>query len=124
MEINELKELREFSELDLLYKIIDVAESNKKRTEQFLRGNGTAGVDVRQSMQDIRLLAELIRESIQMKKGTKKPAIGEYKGELITLTKLEKAIVDKKISLEKEEVFIKRAENLRRKKKKENVGNG
>lgn len=124
MEINELKELREFSELDLLYKIIDVAESNKKRTEQFLRGNGTAGVDVRQSMQDIRLLAELIRESIQMKKGTKKPAIGEYKGELITLTKLEKAIVDKKISLEKEEVFIKRAENLRRKKKKENIGNG
>jgi hypothetical protein len=124
MEINELEELRDFSELDLLYKIIDVAEGNKKRTEQFLRGNGTAGVDVRQSMQDIRLLAELIRESIQMKKGTKKPAIGEYKGELITLTKLEKAIVDKKISLEKEEVFIKRAENLRRKKKKENVGNG
>jgi len=123
MEINELEELRSFNELDLLYKIIDVAESNKKRTEQFLRGNGTAGVDVRQSMQDIRLLAELIRESIQMSKGTKKTAIGNYKGELIMLTKLEKAIVDKRISTEKEEVFIKRAENLRR-KKKENVGNG
>ena len=124
MEINELEELREYSELDLLYKIIEVAESNKKRTEQFLRGNGTAGVDVRQSMQDIRLLAELIRESIQMSKGKKKPVIGEYKGEVITLTKLEKAIIDKKISLEKEEVFIKRAENLRRNKKKENVSNG
>ena len=121
MEINELEGLRDFNELDLLYKIIDVAEGNKKRTEQFLRGNGTAGVDVRQSMQDIRLLAELIRESIQMKKGTKKPAIGDYKGELITLTRLEKAIVDKKISIEKEEVFIKRADNLRREKKKENI---
>jgi len=121
MEINELEELRDYSELDLLYKIIEVAESNKKRAEQFLRGNGTAGVDVRQSMQDIRLLAELIRESIQTKKGTKAVDVGDYKGETIPLTKLEKAIVDKKISIEKEEVFIKRAENLRRKKKKENI---
>jgi hypothetical protein len=117
MEIKELEQLRECSELDLLYKIIEVAESNKKRAEQFLRGNDTAGVDVRHSMQDIRLLAELIRESVQIKKGTKKPDIGEYKGELISLTKLEKAIVDKNLSIEKEEIYIKRVENFRRKKK-------
>jgi len=121
MEINELEQLREYSELDLLYKIIEVAESNKKRTEQFLRGNNTAGVDVRQSMQDIRLLSELIRESIQIKKGTKEPEIGKYKGSTIKLTKLEKAIVDKKISEEKEEIFTNRIENLKKIEKKERV---
>lgn len=121
MEIKELEQLRDCSELDLLYKIIEVAESNKKRVEQFLRGNGTAGVDVRHSMQDIRLLAELIRESIQMKKGTKEPEVSEYKGSLIPMTKLEKAIVDKKVSEEKEEIYIKRVENFRKKTRKERV---
>jgi hypothetical protein len=121
MEIKELEQLREYSELDLLYKIIEVAESNKKRAEQFLRGNGTAGVDVRHSMQDIRLLAELIRESIQIKKLKKDPDVGEYKGELIPLTKLEKAIVDKKESIEKEEIYIKRVANFRKAKRKEKV---
>ena len=121
MEIKELEQLRDCSELDLLYKIIEVAESNAKRAEQFLRGNGTAGVDVRHSMQDIRLLAELIRESIQMKKGTKEPDVSEYKGELIPMTKLEKAIVDKKISDEKNEVYTKRVENFRKKTRKERV---
>jgi hypothetical protein len=123
MEVNELEELREFNELDLIFKIIEVAEGNKKRAEQFLRGNKTAGVDIRHSMQDIRLLAELIRESIQLNKGTRKVKMGEYKGEFIPLTKLEKAIIDKKESLEKEEVYIKRAENLR-KKKREELNNG
>jgi hypothetical protein len=121
MELNELEELREYSELDLLYKLIEVAKGNTKRTEQFLKGNKTAGVDVRHSMQDVRLLAEFIRESIQVKKGTKQPDVGEYKGEIIPLTKLEKAIVDKKESLRKEEIYIKRAENLRIKKKRVRV---
>jgi len=121
MELNELEELRGYSELDLLYKLIEVAKDNTKRTEQFLKGNKTAGVDVRHSMQDVRLLAEFIRESIQIKKGTKQPDVGEYKGELIPLTKLEKAIVDKRESIEKEEIFIKRAENLRIKKKRERI---
>jgi len=124
MELNELEELRECNELDLLHKMIEVAESNKRRVEQILRGNKTAGVDVRHSMQDVRLLAELIRESIQMKKGTKTPDIGEYKGELITLTKLEKAIIDKRDSIKKEDVYAKRAENLRKKERKEKIKNG
>jgi len=121
MELSELEELREFNELDLLYKLIEVAKSNTKRTEQFLKGNKTAGVDVRHSMQDVRLIAEFIRESIQVKKGTKQPDVGEYKGEVIPLTKLEKAIIDKKESIQKEEIFIKRAENLRIKKKRARV---
>ena len=121
MELNELEELRGYSELDLLHKIIEVAQSNTKRTEQFLKGNKTAGVDIRHSMQDVRLLAELIRESVQIKKGTKKPDMGDYKGEFIELTKLEKAIVDKKESIKKEEIYIKRAENLRKKKRRERI---
>jgi hypothetical protein len=121
MELNELEELREYNELDLLHKIIEISEKSKKRVEQNLRGNKTAGVDVRHSMQDVRLLAEIVRETVQINKGTKKPAIGEYKGEVITLTKLEKAIVDKKESIKKEDVYIKRAENLRKKKRKERV---
>jgi len=121
MEIKELEELRECSELDLLYKLIEVAEGNKKRVEQFLRGNGTAGVDVRHSMQDIRMLAELIRESIQIKKLKKEPDIREYKGELIPMTKLEKAIVDKKESIEKEEIYINRVANFRKSKRKEKI---
>jgi hypothetical protein len=122
MELNELEELRGYNELDLLHKLIEIAKNTTKRTEQFIKGNKTAGVDVRHSMQDVRLLAEFIRESIQMKKGTKQPNSGEYKGEIIPLTKLEKAIVDKKESIEKEEVYIKRAENLRIKKRRQKFG--
>jgi len=121
MELNELEKLRDCNELDLLHKIIEVAESNKRRVEQIIRGNKTAGVDVRHSMQDVRLLAELVRESVQIRKGTKKPNMGEYKGELIPLTKLEKAIVDKMESIKKEDIYIKRAENLRKKERKERV---
>ena len=121
MELNELEELRNYNELDLLYKLIEIANDTTKRTEQFLKGNKTAGVDVRHSMQDVRMIAEFIREAIQVKKGTKQPPVGNYKGEIIPLTKLEKAIVDKKGSMEKEEVFIKRAENLRIKKRRERV---
>lgn len=121
MELKELEELREYNELDLLHKIIEIAEKSKKRVEQNLRGNKTAGVDVRHSMQDVRLLAEIVRETVQMRKGTKQPSIGDYKGEVISLTKLEKAIVDKSESIKKEDVYIKRAENLRKKKRKEKI---
>lgn len=117
MEISELEELRNFSELDFLYKIIDIAEGKKKRLEQFMKGNKAAGTDVRQSMQDIRFLAELIRESIQINKGIKKVRVGNYKGSSIELNKIEKAIVDKKINLEKEERYIVRIENLRKEKR-------
>lgn len=122
MELNDLEELRGYNELDMLHKLIDVAQENMRRTEQFLKGNKTAGVDVRHSMQDVRLLAEFIRESIQVKKGTKQPDVGEYKGEIIPLTKLEKAIVDKKESIQKEEIFIKRVENLRKNKRRQRIG--
>ena len=34
MNLKELEQLKEFNELDLLYKLIDKSESIKKRTEQ------------------------------------------------------------------------------------------
>lgn len=124
MELNELEELRDCNELDVLYKIIEVAEDNKKRAEQVLRENKTAGVDVRHAMQDIKLLADIMRNMIQIRHGyferknvnTKKtpPKKIEYKGHEIPNTSLEKAIVNKKQSLKKEESYIKRTENLRR----------
>lgn len=127
MELKELEKLRDYNELDLLYKIIEIAEKNKRRTEEFLKGNKasdvniTAGVDIRWSMQDIRLLAMLIRESVQSSKGAKKIVTGNYKGEIIPLTTLEKAIVDEKLSIKNDENKSKRAENLRTKKRKEKV---
>jgi len=133
MELNELENFRECNELDVLYKLIETAEDLKKRTEQVLRDNKTAGVDVRQSMQDIKLMADIIRNQIQIRSGyferanaktKKKPdKIIEYKGEEIPNNTLEKAIVDKKISVEKEESYIKRTENLRKSKKKKNAAN-
>jgi hypothetical protein len=115
MELNELEELRNFNELDLLYKIIEISENCKKRTEQIIKGNKTAGVEIRHSMQDVRLLAELIRESVQIRNGAKNPDVGNYKGELVQLSKLEKAIIDKKESISKEEKNIeKRIKNLKK----------
>ena len=68
MRLKELEEFKHFNELDLLYKIIEKSEGAKKRTERILRGNKTAGRDVRREMQDIRILAELIRDKIQNRK--------------------------------------------------------
>jgi len=118
MELNDLEELRDYSELDLLYKLIDIAKDNIKRTEQFIKGNKTAGVDVRHSMQDVRLLAEIIRESIQIKKGAKNPGYLKYKDESIIDNKIERAIINKKESIEKENALIKKREIIRIKKKK------
>jgi len=128
MELNELEELRECNELDVLYKLIETAEGLKKRTEQVLRDNKTAGVDVRHAMQDVKLLADIIRNQVQIRSGyferanaktKKKPdKTIEYKGCKIPNNTLEKAILDKNKSIEKEENLIKRTENLRKSKKK------
>ena len=65
MELKELNELKNYNELDLLHKLIEKAEGIKKRTEQILKGNKSAGVDVRKAMQDIRMLSEIIRDKVQ-----------------------------------------------------------
>lgn len=104
MELKELDELKEFNELDLLYRLIEKAESEKKRTEQILKGNKTAGVNVRKALQDIRLLSEIIRDFIQRRK---------YKKEPKKDSKLIQAINSEKKRLLREEKRIKKLEEKR-----------
>ncbi len=114
MELNELEELKKMNELDLLYKIIDVANSTKKRTEQVLKGNNVAGSKVRAKMQDIRLLAEQIRTKVQIRKGLGDKKIN-FKGYVIDDTPVDKAIILKIKSIEKEDLRIKALEEERKK---------
>jgi hypothetical protein len=69
MELEELNGFVNLNELDLLYKLIEIAESNKKDTERVLRGESAAGIRVRNKLQDIRTLCEIIRDKIQIRKG-------------------------------------------------------
>ena len=71
MELQELKALAELNELDLLYKIIEIAESNKADAERVLKGEVAAAKRVRSSMQDLRTICEIIRDNIQIRRGIK-----------------------------------------------------
>jgi len=108
MELKELEGLKNLNELDLLFKIIDLSESCRKDTERILKGNNTAGVRVRQKMQDLRFLAELIRERVQETKGVEKVVNKNKKGVL------DKAIEKEKKRLKKDkEALKKKIEYLR-----------
>ena len=104
MKLKELEELKSFNELDMLYKIIEIAEVSKKRVEKMLGGNKTAGVDIRRTMQDIRLLAEIIRDETQRR------YIKSYQQKN---SKIVKAIENENIRMAKEEIRIKKIEEKR-----------
>ena len=104
MDLKELEELRGFNELDLLYRLIEKSDAMKKRTEQVLRGNKSAGVDVRKNMQDIRLLSEIIRDLVQRRK---------FKKAKKENSRLDKAIVTETKRLLREEARIKKLEEKR-----------
>ncbi len=104
MELKELEELKEFNELDMLYRLIEKSESIKKRAEQVLRGNKSAGVSVRKTLQDIRLLSEIIRDLVQRRKYKKAPKKD---------SKLIQAINSEKKRLLREEKRIKKLEEKR-----------
>lgn len=104
MDLKELESLRDYNELDLLYKLIEIANNSKKRTEQILKGNKQAGVDVRKSLQDIKMITEIMRDKIQLRKFNKTE--DEY-------TRLNKAINKEKERLKREEEKIKRLEKTR-----------
>lgn len=116
MNLKQLHEIENLNELDLLYKIIDISSSIKRRTEQSLKGNKKAGLEVRSAMQDIRLLAEQIRYKTQKRKGIDSKTVN-YKGYVIENSPLNKAIVDEKESLIKEDLKIKLLEEQRKQKK-------
>ena len=72
--LEELIELRELNELDVLYKIAEIVSSRdlQKRVEQTLGSNNQAGIDVRRNLQDIKLLSNVIRDKIQVRKDNTK----------------------------------------------------
>jgi hypothetical protein len=108
MELSELEYLRELNELDLLYKIVKISQDNYGDAETVLKQRGwkASGVRLRDNMQDIKLIAEIIRDKIQIRKeaswGTKRKFA------------LDKAIEAEKIRIEKERKSIeaKRVERL------------
>lgn len=69
MELEELQSFENLNELDLLYRILEIAESNKKDIKRVLKGENAAGIRVRDSLQDIKLICEIIRDKIQIRKG-------------------------------------------------------
>lgn len=108
MDLSELEELKTYNELDLLYKIIEVAEGTKKRTELVLHNNHAAGVDVRKTLQDIRLLSLIMRDQIQRRdrKRKNKPVSKS--------SALEKAIKAENARLKKEDERIRKLEEKRK----------
>jgi len=108
MDLSELEELKTYSELDLLYKIIEVAEGAKKRTELVLHNNHAAGVDVRKTLQDIRLLSLIMRDQIQRRdrKRRNKPVSKS--------SALDNAIKSENARLKKEDERIRKLEEKRK----------
>jgi len=108
MDLSELEELKTYNELDLLYKIIEVAESVKKRTELVLHNNHAAGVDVRKTLQYVRLLSLIMRDQIQRRdrKRRNKPVSKS--------SALDKAIEAENARLKKEDERIRKLEEKRK----------
>jgi hypothetical protein len=110
MDLNELENLKNLSELDLLYKIIEVAEGAKKRTELVLHNNHAAGVDVRKTLQDIRLLSLIMRDQIQRRDRKRKNKV------LSDESAIDKAIQAEILRLKKEDARIKKLEEKRKRR--------
>jgi hypothetical protein len=104
MNLKELEELKNFNELDMLLKLIKKAEGIKKRTEDLILDVKAARVDVRKTMNDIKLLSDIIRDEIQRRTNQNIP---------IEESKLFKSIEAEKKRLEKEEIRIRKIEAKR-----------
>lgn len=70
MEVEDLRRIQNYNEYDLLFEIIDIANNNTNNAEETLRNNKAAAVRLRKGMQDIRFLCEVIRNKIQIRRGT------------------------------------------------------
>jgi hypothetical protein len=113
MNLDELYELRDMNELDMLYKLIEIADSSKKRMESFIKGNKTAGKDVRKSMMDIILVSEIIRDEIQKNKGiTRKKYKKDKLAEAISIAEQHKEKEDLMFLFEKEGIRYQKKDSL------------
>jgi len=98
--LDELLELEDDNELDVFFKLVEIISSKelKQRVVKVVQNNDTAGVDVRRVLQDVKLLSNVIRDKIQVRKGVAwKPNKED------TLTKAIK-VEEKRIKKEKESV--------------------
>jgi len=73
MNLEELENLKNLNELDLLYEIRKMAQDNYEDAEVVLKQRRwkTSGIRLRDKMQDIKLITEIIRDKIQLRKGVK-----------------------------------------------------
>ena len=69
MELEQLLTMKQQSDSELLDVLIEKAQSATEDAESSLKGNKAAGVRVRDAMQDIKLIADFIRDNIQTRKG-------------------------------------------------------
>jgi hypothetical protein len=72
MDLEELERLRNLNELDLLHKIVEISQESYDAAEEAIkqqRGWKYRGVTLRDKMQDVKLIAEIIRDKIQLRKG-------------------------------------------------------
>lgn len=105
--LQELEEMKEYNELDILFKVIERATNIKGITEKTIKGNKTAGVDTRKHIQDLRMLLEIMRDKIQYRKDN----LEEDEN-----SKLFKAIEKEKKRIKEEEERFKLLEEKRRKR--------
>lgn len=105
MDLDELQKLQDLNELDLIYKITDLVKSCKNDAEKVIKNNNTASIRLRESMQDVRLLCEIIRDKVQIRRcvpwGDKRKFA------------LDKAIEEEKIRLDKERQMIEKKKQER-----------
>ena len=68
----ELLEMIDCNELDMLYLLIEKAEKAEKDAESTIKGVDAAAARVRDIMLDVKLMADVIREKIQRRRGLEK----------------------------------------------------
>lgn len=100
MELQDLERLGGLNELDLLYEITKISQANLEDAESVVKQKRwkASGVRLRDSMQDIKLIAEIIRDKIQMRKGVDWGPKRKFA--------LDKAIEEEKERIEKERKTI------------------
>lgn len=73
MDLKSLENLKNLNELDLLYELSRIIQSNYDEAETVVKQKRwkLPGMRLRNSMQDVRLISEIIRDKIQIRKGVK-----------------------------------------------------
>lgn len=100
MDLQGLERLKELNEMDLLNEITKISQANIEDAEVVVKEKRwkASGVRLRDSMQDIKLITEIIRDKIQIRKGAEWGTKRKFA--------LDKAIEEEKKRIEKEKKTI------------------